>query len=55
MDGEMLDLNERLEKQRQLAEEADRKVEDLKDELLQKNAEYEQRERAKEKAEKEKR
>ena len=37
----MLDLNERLEEQRQLTEEAERKVEDFQEEFLQKNAEYE--------------
>ena len=31
-DREMLDLNERLEEQRQLTEEAERKVEDLQEE-----------------------
>ncbi len=40
-DREMLDLNERLQEQRQLTEEAERKVEDFQEEFLQKNAEYE--------------
>ena len=44
-----------LEEQRQRAEEADRKLKDLQDELLKANAEYEQRERAREQAEKERR
>ena len=42
-----------LEEQRQQAEEADHKLKDLQDELSKANAEYEQRERAREKAEKE--
>ncbi len=50
MEREMLDVLKMIEEQRQLEEEVERKLKDLKDEFLKANPKYDQRERAREQA-----